>query len=127
MPYLLAHYIDTFCSNLCALNEYANSVSFISNLRNIMDENGNPLRVNDIPLMYMVSEVQVADSDYMIVPTREIYDKDNRIPLLLPKYGMINFNYISNTQLQYSCPISIWNSNTIENRILPGTMLEYPY
>lgn len=127
MPYLLAHYIDTFCSNLCALNEYANSVSFISNLRNIMDENGNTLRVNDIPLMYMVSEVQVADSDYMIVPTREIYDKDNRIPLLLPKYGMINFNYISNIRLQYNNPISIWNSNTIENRILPGTMLEYPY
>ena len=90
----------------------------------LTDSNGNPIYVNDVPILHLPPRVE--ESDYMIIPHKTVTGK---LPLVLSEPGLPGARYILGMQ---------WNPYTfhiphdilgipLEERILPGTNIIYPF
>lgn len=90
----------------------------------LTDSNGNPIYVNDVPILHLPPRVE--ESDYMIIPHKTVKGK---LPLVLSEPGLPGARYILGMQWDpyaFHIPHDIWGI-PLEERILPGTNIRHPF
>ncbi len=90
------------------------------------DNNGVPITINGIPIFHILNERFVLNSDYMIIPNKEVNDT---LPLVLSESGLAGARYILDMQwdLHYHSVPHDLISVPLEERILPETIIRYPF
>ena len=90
----------------------------------LADSYGNPIYVNGIPIFH--TPIRVEESDYMITPHKNVKGK---LPLVLSMPGLFGARYILNMLWDphyFRIPQDIMLI-PLEDRILPGTRIKYPF
>lgn len=86
----------------------------------LTDSYGNPIYVNDIPILHI--PIRVEESDYMIIPHKNV---TGNLPLVLSEQGLPGARYVLG--MQWNRLIIGIPHVSLEERILPGTIFRYPF
>lgn len=96
-------------------------IAITSKYEILKDSCGNPICVNSIPILHI--PIRVEESDCMIIPNKDV---NGNLPLVLSEQDLPEASYIFNMRWDphaFHIPKHI----PLEDRMLPGTNINYPY